>query len=131
MDLARKFTGKKNGLISFKKLSKAIAEDIKEDIISGHYKSGERLKEADLAEKYSVSKTPIREAIRYLEGVGFIEMIPHTMIRVTKMDKKEVQNLTKNNDTHKENSKDKASMAVNPYEHDYRKDIKKDMLSAF
>ena len=46
-----------------------------------------------MAVKYSVSKTPIREAIRYLEGIGFVEMIPHTMIRVTKMNKKDVQNL--------------------------------------
>jgi DNA-binding GntR family transcriptional regulator len=93
MDLAGKFVGDKNSLIPFKKLSKVIAEVIKEDIISGRYKSGERLKEAELATKYSVSKTPIREAIQYLVGIGFIEMIPHTMIRVTKMDKKEVQNL--------------------------------------
>jgi len=76
-----------------KQVWKAIAEDIKEDIISGRYKPLERVKEGDLAAKYSVSKTPIREAIRYLEGIGFVEMVPHTMIRVTKMNKKDVQNL--------------------------------------
>jgi DNA-binding GntR family transcriptional regulator len=80
-------------LIPPKQIWKSIAEDIKEDIISGHYKPLERVKEGDLAAKYSVSKTPIREAIRYLEGIGFVEMVPHTMIRVTKMNKKDVQNL--------------------------------------
>jgi len=80
-------------LIPPKQIWKSIAEDIKEDIISGHYKPLERVKEGDLAAKYSVSKTPIREAIRYLEGIGFLEMVPHTMIRVTKMNKKDVQNL--------------------------------------
>ena len=71
-----------------KKLWKAIADDIKEDIISGRYKPLSRLREAELAEKYRVSKTPVREAIRYLEGIGFLEIIPHTMVRVTRMDKK-------------------------------------------
>ena len=47
----------------------------------------------DLAAKYSVSKTPVLEAIRYLEGIGFVEIIPHTSLRVTKMNKKEVQDL--------------------------------------
>jgi len=77
-------------LIPQKLIWKAIAEDIEEDIISGHYKPLEREKGGDLAAKYSVSKTLIREAIRYLEGIGFVEMIPHTMIRVTKMNKKDV-----------------------------------------
>ena len=76
-----------------KKIWKAIADDIKGDIISGRYKPMDRLREADLAKKYEVSKTPIREAIRYLEGIGFLEIIPHTMVQVTPMDKKEASEL--------------------------------------
>jgi DNA-binding GntR family transcriptional regulator len=93
MTLDRRNINKAEPLIQLKQVWKAIAEDIKEDIISGHYKPLERVKEGDLAAKYSVSKTPIREAIRYLEGIGYIEMIPHTMIRVRKMNKKDVQNI--------------------------------------
>jgi DNA-binding GntR family transcriptional regulator len=93
MNLNRLTFKKSEPLIPPKQVWKAIAEDIKEDIISGRYKPLERVKEGDLAAKYSVSKTPIREAIRYLEGIGFVEMVPHTMIRVTKMNKKDVQNL--------------------------------------
>ena len=93
MNLDRLTFKKSEPLIPPKQVWKAIAEDIKEDIISGRYKPLERVKEGDLAAKYSVSKTPIREAIRYLEGIGFVEMVPHTMIRVTKMNKKDVQNL--------------------------------------
>jgi DNA-binding GntR family transcriptional regulator len=93
MNLDRIKFNKSEPLIPRRQVWKAIAEDIKEDIISGHYKPLERVKEGDLAAKYSVSKTPIREAIRYLEGIGFVEMVPHTMIRVTKMNKKDVQNL--------------------------------------
>ncbi len=93
MNLVKRKLNKRESLIPLKQVWKAIAEDIKEDIISGRYKPLERVKEGDLAAKYSVSKTPVREAIRYLEGIGFLEIIPHTMTRVTKMNKKEVQNL--------------------------------------
>ncbi len=93
MNQVRRKLNKEEPLIPLKQVWRAIAEDIKEDIISGHYKPLERVKEGDLAAKYSVSKTPVREAIRYLEGIGFLEIIPHTMTRVTKMNKKDVQNI--------------------------------------
>ncbi|MBW2000376.1 MAG: GntR family transcriptional regulator, partial [Deltaproteobacteria bacterium] len=44
---------------NYRQIWEAIAEEIKEDIINGRYKPDERLKEADLAEKYHVSKTPV------------------------------------------------------------------------
>lgn len=78
---------------AYEQMWETIAEDIKEDIINGHYKSQERLKEAELAAKYSVSKTPVREALRYLESIGFVEIIPHTMAQVKAIDKKEAGNL--------------------------------------
>ena len=78
---------------AYEQMWETVAEDIKEDIINGHYKSQERLKEAELAAKYSVSKTPVREALRYLESIGFVEIIPHTMARVKAIDKKEAGNL--------------------------------------
>jgi DNA-binding GntR family transcriptional regulator len=80
-------------LKTYKQIWEAIAEEIKEGVISGRYQPEERLKEAELAEKYSVSKTPVREALRYLEGIGFVEIIPHTMARVKKMNQKEVEDL--------------------------------------
>ena len=76
-----------------KQIWEAIAEEIKEGVISGRYEPDERLKEAELAEKYSVSKTPVREALRYLERIGFVEIVPHTMARVKKMNQKEVEDL--------------------------------------
>ena len=81
------------GVMRPKHFWRTIAQDIKEDIINGQYEPLERIRESDLAEKYGVSKTPIREALRYLEGIGFLEIIPHTMVRVTKMNKKEVHDL--------------------------------------
>ena len=78
---------------TYKQIWETIAEEIKEGVISGRIKPDERLKEAELAEKYSVSKTPVREALRYLERIGFVEIVPHTMARVKKMNQKEVEDL--------------------------------------
>jgi len=81
-------------LRTHRQMWQTIARDIKEDIINGVYQPEERLMEADLALRYSVSKTPVREALRYLESVGFVEIIPHTMTIVKGMDERDVRNFS-------------------------------------
>lgn len=44
---------------------------------------GERLVEADLAKRFTVSKTPVREALLRLETDGLVTMVPHLGVRVT------------------------------------------------
>ena len=78
---------------SYSQIWEAIAADIKEEILNGRLKPDERLKESVLATKYRVSKTPVREALRYLESTGFVEIVPHTMACVKRMSQKEVENL--------------------------------------
>jgi DNA-binding GntR family transcriptional regulator len=46
-------------------------------IVSGKIGQGAMLDEAVLAKKFSVSRTPVREAIRQLEAIGFAEARPH------------------------------------------------------
>lgn len=46
-------------------------------IVSGEMGPGVTLDESSLAEKFSVSRTPVREAIRQLEAIGFAEARPH------------------------------------------------------
>ncbi len=57
-----------------------LREDIKEHLIDailrGRYKPGDRLAEAKLAREFSVSQSPIREALRDLEMMGFVESVP-------------------------------------------------------
>lgn len=52
-----------------------LARDIKDAIVAGEYRSGERLKESALTDKYKTNRTAIREALKILEGEGFIQ--PH------------------------------------------------------
>jgi len=54
------------------KSSTIIYEQIKQDIIRNEYKAHQRVAEDELAKKYGISRTPVREAIRMLEQDGFV-----------------------------------------------------------
>src|SRR4030095_13840330 len=54
-----------------------IVRQVKQMIAEGRLKSGDRLPpERDLAEKFVVSRTSVREALRALESLGLIEIRP-------------------------------------------------------
>ncbi|MBS3920662.1 MAG: FadR family transcriptional regulator [Deltaproteobacteria bacterium] len=55
------------------RVSEAVTEQLKESIITGHFKPSEKLpSERDLSEQFQVSRVAIREALRKLENSGFI-----------------------------------------------------------
>lgn len=49
-----------------------LAERLEEEIIMGNFKSEMRLTEEDVAERYGVSRSPVREALRLLERDGLV-----------------------------------------------------------
>ncbi|MEU8569235.1 GntR family transcriptional regulator [Streptomyces pathocidini] len=51
---------------------------IKSAILNGEFQPGTRLVENDLAERFGVSKTPVREALKALEGSGLVVIRPYT-----------------------------------------------------
>ena len=57
-------------------LRERIVEFIKDAVISGSLKPGERVPESEIAEQFGISRTPIREAFRQLESEGFLSMAP-------------------------------------------------------
>lgn len=57
-------------------LRDVVFKTLRQAILKGELKPGERLMEIALAEKLGVSRTPIREAIRKLELEGLVIMIP-------------------------------------------------------
>ncbi|NTW05533.1 MAG: GntR family transcriptional regulator [Peptococcaceae bacterium] len=63
-------------LDNYKPLRELVFDSLREAIIQGRLKPGERLMEMQLADEMGVSRTPIREAIRKLELEGFVVMIP-------------------------------------------------------
>lgn len=63
-------------LDSYKPLREIVCDTLRQAIVDGIFKPGERLMEIQLAEEMGVSRTPVREAIRKLELEGFVAMIP-------------------------------------------------------
>lgn len=63
-------------LDNYKPLRELVFETLREAIIQGRLRPGERLMEVQLAEEMGVSRTPVREAIRKLELEGFVVMVP-------------------------------------------------------
>lgn len=57
--------------------SHRVKDEIRRDIIFGGLLPGTRVTEAALARKYSVSRVPVREALRALEAEGFVESKPY------------------------------------------------------
>lgn len=57
-------------------LRDVVFNTLRQAILKGELKPGERLMEIQLANKLGVSRTPVREAIRKLELEGLVLMIP-------------------------------------------------------
>jgi DNA-binding GntR family transcriptional regulator len=54
-----------------------VQERMRAAIIQGHFEPGQRLVERTLCDELGVSRTVVRETIRYLEAEGLVELIPH------------------------------------------------------
>lgn len=55
-------------------LSEGLRRSLEDMIVSGALKPGERLDEMDLASRFKVSRTPVREALKALAAIGLVEM---------------------------------------------------------
>ena len=77
-------------LDNFKPLRDVVFETLREAILKGVIKSGERLMENQLAEEMGVSRTPVREAIRKLEQEGFVVVMPRKGAYVSEMSYRDV-----------------------------------------
>lgn len=59
-----------------------IVDSLVEAILEGELTPGEFLRQDELAERYNVSPTPVREALRELVAVGFVRHEAHRGFRV-------------------------------------------------
>ncbi|CAB3389445.1 GntR family transcriptional regulator [Kyrpidia spormannii] len=60
----------------FSPIELRVYQILREQILSGELKAGERLIERELADKLRISRTPIREALRKLDSEGLIRIVP-------------------------------------------------------
>jgi DNA-binding GntR family transcriptional regulator len=59
-----------------------IAKRMRSAILANEYRPGEWLRQEQLAQKFGVSHTPVREALQDLVGEGLVEHVPYRGIRV-------------------------------------------------
>jgi DNA-binding GntR family transcriptional regulator len=79
--------GSQNSLVA------TMAHDIGLDIIEGRLKAGDDLNSVELAQRFSTSRTPAREALALLEKQGLVEIPARRRPRVRGANPAEIQNI--------------------------------------
>lgn len=74
-------------------LRDVVFKTLRQGILTGELKPGERLMEIHLADKLGVSRTPIREAIRKLELEGLVTMVPRKGAEVARITEKHLKDV--------------------------------------
>jgi len=68
-----------------------VAESLRNAIVSGQLRPGDRLTETDLAEQLGTSRGPVREALRQLEHEGLVVNHPYRMTEVLGISQEEIE----------------------------------------
>ncbi|MCR5302647.1 MAG: GntR family transcriptional regulator [Lachnospiraceae bacterium] len=74
-------------------LRDVVFNTLRQGILTGELKPGERLMEIHLADRLGVSRTPIREAIRMLELEGLVTMIPRRGAEVARISRQDIRDV--------------------------------------
>lgn len=74
-------------------LPEQIAERLGNDIIRGGYEPGARIQEQEVADRFQVSRGPVREALRILERDGLVQIHARRGAQVTQLQTDEVRDL--------------------------------------
>ncbi len=77
----------------FSNFSASIVATLKERIIHWQYPPEHRLTEADLCQKFGVSRSPVREALRTLATDGFLKKMPNRGYAVKQYNLREIEEL--------------------------------------
>ena len=70
-----------------------LVEILRDEIIQGHLAPGQHLRLEEIAPRFDVSTTPVREALRELEVEGLVTIFPHRGAIVTKLSVEELQDI--------------------------------------
>ena len=71
------------GEMNFKNRGELVYETLKQEILDLRLKPGQMISENDICERFGVSRTPVRDALRLLQEQGFAETIPYRGTYVT------------------------------------------------
>jgi DNA-binding GntR family transcriptional regulator len=74
-------------------VEQVVAAKLREAILAGSLRPGDRLAYRDLAHRFGVSVTPVRIALRELSNEGLVELRAHTGARVTPLSVEEIEEI--------------------------------------
>jgi len=70
-----------------------LVETLRDEIVRGDFIPGQYLRLEEIAPRFEVSTTPVREALRELEAEGLVTIFPHKGAIVTKLSADELQDI--------------------------------------
>ena len=74
-------------------LADIASHRLAQSIVTGELAQGQKLNEAELAERFGMGRGPLREALRHLEGMRLVTRIPNAGARVVVLDRKTLSDL--------------------------------------
>jgi DNA-binding GntR family transcriptional regulator len=74
-------------------LSRRVMDALSEQILSGRLLPGQRVDLGYYADKWEVSVTPVRDAAKQLEALGFLRVLPRRGVFVTQLTAKDVKDI--------------------------------------
>jgi DNA-binding GntR family transcriptional regulator len=107
-------------------LRDVVFNTLREAILRGDLKPGERLMELQLAAKLGVSRTPIREAIRMLEQEGLAVTVPRKGAEVAKMTLKDMEDVLEIREALDELAVTLAIRKISPEQLERLREVKKE-----
>lgn len=82
-----------DNMISYPTRKDIVLQRIREDLLTDKLAPEQVLNITELAEKYNVSITPVREALTYFESIGLVEKVNYKSIKVAKFLTDEVEEI--------------------------------------
>lgn len=79
--------------ISPRPLHNEVADRLREMITRGELSPGERLNERLLTERFGISRTPLREAIKILSAEGLVKLLPNRGATVTTITRADAEDM--------------------------------------
>jgi DNA-binding GntR family transcriptional regulator len=70
-----------------------IVSQLRDFIVGGHLAPGSHIPERELCEKFDISRTPLREALKVIAAEGLIELLPNRGARVREFSEADIRNL--------------------------------------
>src|ERR671918_331699 len=72
-------------------MTRQVARTLRQAIVSMRIAPGEMLSEQDLAQRFGVSRSPVREALIKLSEAGLVRVLPQRGTQVVKISRKGVE----------------------------------------